>query len=297
MEKAKLSFIDHRAAGWYYPWMMGGAVPTSSPLEQKMRLAKQGGFDGMGTSWWDLVSFYQERGHLSQVKALSSELRLPLTGYTFTVDNWAFSTGKARENAMLFGRTAIGLAHAAGCDNAAIVGPLEKGDLRQVASAYRELCQYAAALGMKLAFELMGLAAKLNSISAALEMVELASVENGGLALDTYHFFAGPSTWRDLEDLPLSRIIAVHLADGPEDLSDPSIEFNRIMPGEGELQLVDFIRVLHAKGFDGFWHVECIRGADYATDLAAVVKHAFDRTSEVVSAGIQSTTEKATQNS
>jgi sugar phosphate isomerase/epimerase len=297
MGKAKLSFIDHRAAGWYYPWMMGGTIPTSSPLEQKMRLTKQIGFDGMGTSWWDLVSFYQERGDLSQLKTISADIGLPLTGYTFTVDNWAFSTGKARVNAMLFGRTAIGLAHAAGCDNAAIVGPLEKGDLRHVASAYRELCQYAATLGMKLAFELMGLATQLNCISAALELVELAGVENGGLALDTYHFFAGPSTWRDLEDLPLSRIVAVHLADGPEDLSDPSIEFNRIMPGEGELQLVDFVRVLDAKGFDGFWHVECIRGADYATDLAAVIKHAFGRTGEIVSAGMQPAPERAAHNS
>jgi sugar phosphate isomerase/epimerase len=243
------------------------------------------------------VSFYQERGDLSQVKAISSEMGLPMTGYTFTVDNWGFSTGKARENAMLFGRTAIALAHAAGCDNAAIVGPLEKGDLRHVASAYRELCQYAATLGMKLAFELMGLATQLNSISAALELVEVANVENGGLALDTYHFFAGPSTWRDLEQLPLSSIIAVHLADGPEDLSDPSIEFNRIMPGEGELELVDFIRLVHEKGFNGFWHVECIRGADYATDLATVVKHAYDRTTEVVNAGMQPANEKAAHTS
>jgi|GraSoiStandDraft_48_1057284.scaffolds.fasta_scaffold264265_1 4-hydroxyphenylpyruvate dioxygenase len=297
MDTTKLSFIDHRAAGWYYPWIMGGSVPTSSPLEKKMHLTKQGGFDGMGTSWWDLVSFYQERGDLSQLKAISAELGLPLTGYTFTVDNWAFSTGKARENAMLFGRTAIGLAHAVGCDNAAIVGPLEKGDLRHVASAYRELCQYAATLGMKLAFELMGLATQLNSIRAAREMLELAAVENGGLAIDSYHFFAGPSTWRDLEDLPLSQIIAVHLADGPEDLSDPSIEFNRIMPGEGELELVDFVRVLDAKGFDGFWHVECIRGADYATDLAAVIKHAFERTTELVTSGLRPATESAAQNS
>ena len=70
IDKPKLSILDHRIAGWYYPWMMKGGIPTSSPLEKKIRLVKALGYDGVGTSWWDLVAFYQERGDLCQVKAL-----------------------------------------------------------------------------------------------------------------------------------------------------------------------------------------------------------------------------------
>ena len=89
MRQPKFSFIDHRAVGWYYPWVMEGRVPTSSPLETKMRIAKQAGFDGIGTSWWDLVSFYQERGALSQLKTLTQQLHLPLTGCTFAPESEA----------------------------------------------------------------------------------------------------------------------------------------------------------------------------------------------------------------
>src|SRR5712692_939052 len=80
VRKPKLSFLDHRVAGWYFPWIMKGLVPTTSPLETKMRQAKGAGFDGIGTSWWDLVSFYQERGDLSQLKAQCNLLRQNRTG-------------------------------------------------------------------------------------------------------------------------------------------------------------------------------------------------------------------------
>ena len=117
---------------------------------------------------------------------------------------------------------------------------------------------------MKVALELVGISQQINSINAAWEFLELTGVENAGVALDSYHFFAGPSKLKDLEAFPLSKIHVVHLADGPADLSDPAFELDRQMPGEGKLPLVEFVQVLLDKGFDGFWHVECIQGRDYA---------------------------------
>ena len=102
------------------------------------------------------------------------------------------------------------------------------------------------------------------------------------MTIDSYHFYAGSSSLKDLEVFPLDKIVAVHLADAPADLSDPGIDLDRIMPGEGELALQEFVQVLDAKGFDGFWHVECIQGKDYASDLKAVASRAFQLTEKVV---------------
>ena len=119
---------------------------------------------------------------------------------------------------------------------------------------------------MKLALEFMGMSPSLNSVNTALEVVDLADAKNGGIAIDTYHFYVGPSTLQDLEKAPVSRILSVHLADGPKALT-PAIDLDRAMPGEGELPLRDFARVLSGIGFDGYWHVECIQGRDYASSL------------------------------
>ena len=151
-----------------------------------------------------------------------------------------------------------------------MVGPFDSGDLHRAARAFRELSQYAEHLGMRLALEFMGVASQVKNINLAWEVLELAGVESAGIAMDSFHFFAGGSSWKDLEAFPTSRILVVHLADTPADLSDPSLEFDRKMPGEGELPLVEFVKLLDSKGFRGFWHVECIQGRDYAADLAEV---------------------------
>src|SRR4030095_3914390 len=123
---------------------------------------------------------------------------------------------------------------------------------------------------------------QINGIKIAMDVVDLADVPNGGIAVDSYHFFAGSSSLKDLEDLPLSKIYAVHLADISGDLHDPSVDVDRRMPGEGKLPLGEFIQTMAKKGFDGFWHVECIRGQDYAAELRSVALHAFDQTTRFI---------------
>jgi 4-hydroxyphenylpyruvate dioxygenase len=276
------SYVDHRVAGWYYPWMMGGAQPTSGPLEQKMRLVKSLGYHGLGTSWWDLVCYYQERGSLAQIRQLSVELGLPLTGFTFVVEGWAFSKGDAQKNAVLLAKSSLDLACAAGCPSASLVAPFDSGDLRDAARTFRELAHYAEHLGLRLALEFIGITPQLKNIRAARDFLELVDVKSAGMAIDSYHFFAGQSSFSDLEAVPVSDILAVHLADGPSDLSDPSIDFHRNMPGEGKQPLGDFVKALAAKGFNGYWHLECINGDDYASEMDLVAERGLRLMKNVV---------------
>jgi len=262
----KYSILDHRVAGWYLPWMMKGLKPTSSPLEAKIRLMKDLGYDGVGTSWWDLVSYYQERGPLEQLR----QLDFPLTAYGFVADGWAFSQGATQRNAIAIAKYSLDLAYAAGCDGPYLVGPFDSGDVREAAKVFRELAQYAESLGLQLALEFIGVAAQVNTVERAWELLDLAGVPNSGIALDSYHFYSGGSTFESLEKFPSSRILVVHLADVAGDLKDPALELDRRMPGDGELQLIPFVQLVRSKGFSGYWHVECIEGRDYASDLANV---------------------------
>jgi 4-hydroxyphenylpyruvate dioxygenase len=268
--KPKYSILDHRVAGWYLPWMMKGLTPTSSPLEAKIRLMKNLGYDGVGTSWWDLVSYYQERGPLDQLRRLSTELNFPLTAYGFVADGWAFGQGAARRNAIALAKSSLDLAHAAGCEGPYLVGPFDSGDVREAAKVFRELAQYAESLGLRLALEFIGVSAQIKTVAKAWELLELAGVSSAGIALDSYHFFAGGSSFTSLKEFPTSRILVAHLADAAGDLKDPALDLDRRMPGDGELQLVPFVQLLRSKGFSGYWHVECIEGRDYASDLAEV---------------------------
>ena len=282
MSKPKFSLLDHRVLGWYYPWLMKGHTPTSSPLEKKMRLMKRLNYDGVGTIWWELVSFYQEQGDPDQLKTFSKEIDIPLSSCGILCDGWAFGRGKLQDNAVVMAKYLINLAHSAGCTGLYLNGPSDSGDIKGAAKAFREICQYADDLGLAIALEFMGYSPQVNGINVAMDIVDRAEVQNSGLAIDAYHFFVGPSTFEDLDALPDSSILSVHLADGPADLSDPAIDFDRLMPGEGELPLLELVQAIAKKGFDAYWDIECIKGADYATDLCEVAQHALKSTKDLV---------------
>src|SRR5262249_53147530 len=152
--------------------------------------------------------------------------------------------GKTQKNAILLAQYALKLAQAAGCRGPYLLGPFDSGDLHQAASAFREICQYGAELGLQVALEFAGIAAQVNNVNAVWDLLELAGIKDAGIAIDSYHFFAGTSTLKDLEAFPASRIQVVHLADCPVDLSDPALEMDRLMPGDGELPLVEFAQTL-----------------------------------------------------
>ena len=175
----------------------------------------------LSTFIYNSLSFYQERGDLGQLKELSRDLDFPLTAYGFSAQGWAFSSGTEQANALVLAKSSLDLAHAAGCDGPYLTGPVDSGDLHQAARAFRELSQYAEHLGMRLALEFMGVGSQVKNINLAWELLELAGVESAGIALDSYHFCAGGSSWKDLEAFPTSRILVAHLADAPADLSDP----------------------------------------------------------------------------
>ena len=286
MNKPKFSILDHRVAGWYYPWIMKGHVPTSSPFEKKIRLMKELGYDGVGTTWWDLVSFYQERGDLGQLKTLSNELDIPLTAYGFICEGWAFGNSQEQSNAIVQAQYSIDLAHSAGCQGLYLNGPFKSGNIKRASKAFREICQYADSLGLQIALEFMGSSPQVNNVNITQEIIDLAAVKNSGMAIDTYHFFAGTSTFKDLEAIPDSSLLVMHLADGPLDLSDPTIEFDRLMPGEGELPLQEFVQIVAEKGFTGTWHVEAIKGSDYGIDLRGVAQRALSSTKSLVESGL-----------
>ncbi len=286
MDRPKFSFFDHRGMGFHFPWIMNGLVPTATPLIEKMRIARQLGYHGLGLAWWDLVSFYQERGDLAQIKQQSQQLNLPVTEYCCIVDGWANLHGPAREQATARFRSSLELAHAAGCRTASIGSPLQASDFSLAVDVFHTFAQYAGQLGMQLGIEFVGYAPQINSITSAWQLIDQAGMENTGLVIDSYHFFAGPSRLDDLKNIPPSRIFGVHLSDSPAAPCDPSGDVDRLMPGDGQLPLSQLVTDLAANGYKGHWHLECIQPRDFVTDMAEVAERGLCAVKQVVKTGL-----------
>jgi sugar phosphate isomerase/epimerase len=121
------------------------------------------------------------------------------------------------------------------------------------AEAFASACDVAARHGMLLQLEFLpwtGIA----DLSTAWDIVRAADRPNGGLLVDSWHFFRSGSTFDQLAAVPGDKVVYVQIDDAPAepepDLSDET-QHRRLVPGRGDLDLIGLLRGLDAIGYDG----------------------------------------------
>jgi len=118
------------------------------------------------------------------------------------------------------------------------------------AQAFARVCDVAADHGLKAHIEFLPVGG-IRSLGDAWAIVAAAGRANGGITLDAWHFHRSGSTLDLLATIPGRHIHAVQLCDAlPGPLPDPWAELmtQRLLPGEGVIDLVGLIRTLEAIG-------------------------------------------------
>jgi sugar phosphate isomerase/epimerase len=100
-----------------------------------------------------------------------------------------------------------------------------------------------------------------NTLDAALQVVEGAGASNGGLVIDTWHMSKLDIAPDDLRRIPLEYLSWIELSDGQfEDMEDAIAEVTRFraLPGEGEFDIPGYVAVAQDMGYPGPWGVEVL---------------------------------------
>jgi sugar phosphate isomerase/epimerase len=79
---------------------------------------------------------------------------------------------------------------------------------------------------------------------------------NVGLTLDTWHWHHAGATTQDILDAGKDRIVEVHFNDAPDLPADQIRDNQRLMPGEGVINLVGFLQALKTIGYEDALSVE-----------------------------------------
>jgi sugar phosphate isomerase/epimerase len=229
------------------PFIADGRVDLPAQIDA----AAEAGFDGFSFDIWSL------RGHLAQGGSLEGLAdRLAATGLrclelqALVVTDDPAETGAAAEEmvaavAVLAPTVVMGGFPGAPTD-------------RAVANLVDAVDQLPA--GTPIGIEFLPTLA-IDDIAKARALVARVGVPGVGVVVDAWHFFHGPSTWEDLDALPLSEITFVQFSDHPplesDDLASEMLR-RRVFPGDGVLDLERFTSVLRAKGYTGVVGVEVI---------------------------------------
>jgi sugar phosphate isomerase/epimerase len=126
------------------------------------------------------------------------------------------------------------------------------GALDAAGERFAALCDRVAEHGLAVHVEFMPWST-VPDLATAWEVVRRAGRANGGIMVDTWHHYRGRGDDALLAALPAGAVLAVQVDDAlgtPE--ADPVEEtlHRRLVPGEGELDLVGFVRTLVTAGVD-----------------------------------------------
>ena len=221
------------------------------------RLAARTGYGGVD---WSLGP--AKTAGLDATRALFAELRL-----TPTIVNLPVQTGRGDDGAYRSSLAPLQedaqFCAAAGCSKMMSVlspsHPLPKAEWRP---RYRDRIAAAAEVlqrsNIRLGLEFLGVQqfrTRPNTHPFIWEMAEAVELAkecgaNVGVVLDAWHWHHAGSTVQDILYAGKSRIVHVHVSDAraqpPEDVRDNQ----RLMPGEGIIDLAGFFRALQSIGYD-----------------------------------------------
>ena len=139
-------------------------------------------------------------------------------------------------------------------------GELEPDRARAiVVDGIRRIARVAAEHDMEVGVELMHPTlfedfSFITTIPEVVALIEEVGAPNVGIALDAWHLSEGPEVAEQITE-HADRVLAFHL----DDRRDPTRSWcDRVLPGDGTVDLVGAIRALEDAGFDGWYEFEVI---------------------------------------
>jgi sugar phosphate isomerase/epimerase len=156
--------------------------------------------------------------------------------------------------------------------------------LDAAAEGFARACDVAAEHGLRVHLEFLPWT-QIPDLRTGLEIVRRAGRANGGLLVDSWHFFRSGGTLAELRALPGELVLGVQLDDAPAraeaDLADET-QHRRLLPGEGSFDLAGFVRALDAIGSRAPLGVEVFSDEHAAQPIDAIARRAGEATRRVL---------------
>ncbi len=237
------------------------------PLKAYLALAQKYGFGGVEVNIGEVMKLSQETS-LAEVKALFDSAGIIPATFGLSVD-WRKDAATFTEGMVTLPEQAKA-AQAIGCTRIctwlppAISGdPLEFRNLAR--DRFQEIATVVGEYGIRFGLEwvgpytlrhgpkAMGPNEFIWNMPATLELIADidAPHDNVGLLADSFHWFTTGADAADIAALSPEQIVHVHINDAPDKPRDEQMDGERLLPGEGVIDLAAFLGALKQIGYAG----------------------------------------------
>lgn len=227
--------------------------------ESQLKISSQVGFKAVGLRMNSLKEYLSSGHTLKEAKKLLEKNNLTPVEMNFFSD-WLYAKDEAQKEVLEQFRVFSRISGTLGSP-ILIVTTQCKGDHDDhlARENFKEICRLAAEAKTMVALEFVPWS-PVNTIQKAWKLVKSVDATNGGIALDSFHYFKGGSRKKDLSEVPIEKIFIVHLDDVINVKTDViTLSRNyRVFPGEGIFIFDEILEYLFDKEYKGFYSLEIL---------------------------------------
>jgi sugar phosphate isomerase/epimerase len=287
MSKRSGPGIDLTASAYTLSGSLVGAgvgEPSRWPFVDRVREAAEAGYTGIGLFEADYTAMRRNGLSDGQMLEVLGEHGVSVQEIEFLFD-WCYegardqASAEMRENLYKMAEV-FRPHHLSGGD---VNPPEELPEFSIVAERFGGVCDRMAHLDVNVVFEFLPWTG-VPDIKTASEIVERANRPNGGIILDAWHYFRGPSSINQVAEADPRSIMAIALCDAAPPVGDPIEDTTRrrLLPGQGTFDLVGLLVALRDRGVNAPISVEILSEQQALLSVRDAARLSFAATIEVL---------------
>ncbi|MFT5523015.1 MAG: 2-keto-myo-inositol isomerase [Pirellulaceae bacterium] len=248
---------------------------------EKIRLAAAAGFAGIELWINDVYEHVGRGGEVSEIEKALRDNGL-IVPCTIATRCWGEATGLEYQIALDETKRRMEMAARLGSPYIVATPPREPEDFAQLTRRYKDLLELGRQTGVKPTFEYISFFKSTFALKHAWQIVQDVDDPDATLILDAFHSWNSHSTIEELRQIPAGRISHYHIDDADANIpageqKDP----DRVMLGEGVIDLKAEIAVLKEIGYEGTVSLELFNPKLWEQDPAEVLKVGIERMREL----------------
>lgn len=248
-----------------------------TPLLEKIRVAGAAGYHGIELWAVELYEHVGRGGEISEVEKALADHGLSVPCF-IAVRNWGETSGWEYKLAMDEARRRFELASRLGAPLMVCTPPMEKPGIEGLANGYRDLLRIGRETGVRAVLEYISFFASLNNVADTVSVLDECGDPDACLILDAFHNWNNKTTADDLVALAPERIVHYHINDAAPDIpSGQQKDPDRVMIGDGVIDLSAELTLLKEKGYDDWLSLELFNSAWWEKDPLETAKVGLER--------------------
>lgn len=266
---------------------INGATTMRADLETDVKAAGAAGFDYVEI-WAAKLRKYLEKNTTADLANLIKENGLKPYSIN-SIEHITFRSAEEYEGIKAQTEELSKIAGEIGCPYLVVVpGKLPKDTdkneiIKESVKVLNELADIAEKYNVSLAFEFLGQEdCSVQTLDLSNEIVEKVNRENVGGVLDTFHFYAGNSSFEAIDSLDPKKLFIFHINDAEDFPKDKLTDAHRLYPGEGILPIKEIKAHFDKIGYDKMVSIEIFRPEYWEQDPYEVTQKAKDATVKVL---------------